>query len=83
MVCNFFLASFSKIAGKICSHLNFVINFVWNVPCLFVSNILGALFGDTLHGYFYCIQVDNQIAKDSQFWLFLTILAFAYLGHSR
>ena len=45
---------------------------IWST---FFSSILIALFRDTPLGYLHCILVDSQIAKDSQFWLFLTILA--------
>ena len=41
----------------------------------FFSSILVVLFRDTPLGYLHCTQVESQIAKDSQIWLFLTILA--------
>ena len=40
-----------------------------------ISSLLIALFRDTPLGYLHCTLVDSQIAKDSQLWLFLTILA--------
>ena len=38
-------------------------------------SILVVLVRDTPLGYLHCTQVESQIAKDSQIWLFLTILA--------
>ena len=72
-----FLASFSKIQGKIYINSNFFINFIQKVQYSFAQHFLAAfwLLFSGIPFILHCILVDSRIAKDSQFWLFFTILA--------